>query len=271
MGTAGHTVTCGAAGGNKAVAVTRPFNRTALHTRSAERREKANAENVLAKRRQGMHGSGSMSSSGENWGRSRARDQVVDRQRSEDVQQCLLRGAAAWAIGWVGQKPSDTFNGSPAQQLLQVKGSRDTADTDDSARLGSQGIEGRDLRWWLDSWQHWYQDGDRRLSSCTDFDAMHFAETRRVRLGGTRGCVLAWMRGTQMTPHDMQLLDMVHATFRLAGTACERRTTGIMSSGRDAQQISNSSSCSGTGTGSGMRAEPASGDQTTSEDQPTDV
>ena len=69
-----------------------------------------------------MHGPGSMPFSGENWRRSHARDQVVDRQRSEDVQQCLLRGAAAWAIGRVGQKPSDAFNGSPTQRLLQVKG-----------------------------------------------------------------------------------------------------------------------------------------------------
>ena len=146
MGSAGHTVPREAAGGNEAVAVTRPFNQTALHTRSAERREKANAENTLAKRRRGMHGPASMPSSGENWGRSHARDQVVDRQRSKDVQQCLLRGAVAWAIGWVGQKPSDAFNGSPAgaQRLLQVKGNCDTADTDDSARLGSQGIHLRD-------------------------------------------------------------------------------------------------------------------------------
>ena len=95
VGSAGHTVPREAASGNKAVAVTRPFNQTALHTRSAERRETANAENALAKRRQGMHGPGSMPSSGENCKRSHARDQLVDRQRSEDVQQRLLRGAAA--------------------------------------------------------------------------------------------------------------------------------------------------------------------------------
>ena len=87
MGSAGHTFPCEAAGGNKAVAVARPFNRTTLHTRSAERREKAHAENELAKRRQGMHGSGSMSSSGENWGRSHARDQVdPSREGAEDRQ-----------------------------------------------------------------------------------------------------------------------------------------------------------------------------------------
>ena len=97
------------------------------------------------------------------------------------MQQCLLRGAAAWSMDWVGQKPSDAFNGSPAQQLLQVKGNLNTAKADG---LESQGIEGRDSVWWLDSWQHWHQDGDRRLSGCTDFEAMHFVETRRVRLGG---------------------------------------------------------------------------------------
>ena len=170
-------------------------------------------------------------------------------------------------MDWVGQKPSDAFNGSPAQQLLQVKGNLNTAKADG---LESQGIEGRDSVWWLDSWQHWHQDGDGRLSGCTDFDAMHFVETRRIRLGGAWGCVLAWMRGTQTTPHDAQLLNMVQATFRLAGTVCGRRTPGIMSSGRDAQQMSNSSSGNGTGTGSDMRAELASGDQTTSEDQLTD-
>ena len=277
VGSAGHAVPREAAEGNRAAALTRPFNQTALHARSAERREKANAENALAQQRRGMHGPGSMSVSGGDWRRSHARDQVVDRQRSEDVQQCLLRGAAAWAIGRVGQKPSDTFNGSSAQQLLQVKSNGDTASTGDSARLGSQGIEGRDLRWWLHSWQHWHQEEDRRLSGCTDFDAMHFAKTRRVRLGGAWGCVLAWMRGAQTTAHDTQLLDMIQATFRLAGTACERRTPGIIASGRDAQQMSDSSSGSGTGTGSGSgtgtgsdtRTERASGDQTASEGQPT--
>ena len=187
VGSAGHTVPRGAAEGNRAAALTRPFNQTALHARSAERREKANAENALAQQRRGMHGPGAMSVSGGGWRWSHARNQVVDRQRSEDVQQCLLRGAAAWAIGRVGQKPSDTFDGSSAQQLLQVKSNGDTTSTGDSARLGSQWIEGRDLRWWLHSWQHWHQTEDRRLSGCTDFDAMHFAKTRRVRLGGTWG------------------------------------------------------------------------------------
>jgi hypothetical protein len=200
-----------------------------------------------------MHGPGAMSVSGGDWRRSHARDQVVDRQRSEDVQQCLLRGAAAWAIGRVGQKPSDTFNGSSAQQLLQVKNKGDTANAGDSARLDSQGIEGRDLRWWLHSWLSWHQKEDRRLSGCTDFDAMHFAKTRRVRLGGAWGCVLAWMRGAQMRAHGT--LDMIQATFRLAGTACEQRTLGIIASGRDAQQMSDSSSGSGTGTGSGKQGE----------------
>jgi hypothetical protein len=70
------------------------------------------------------------------------------------VQQCLLRGAAAWAIGRVGQKPSDAFNGSAAQQLLRVESNSDAASADDSTELDGQGIEGRDLRWWLRSWQH---------------------------------------------------------------------------------------------------------------------
>ena len=142
-------------------------------------------------------------------------------QQSGDVQQCMLRGAAAWAMDRVDQKPSEAFNGSAAQKLLRVKGNGDTASTDDSAELDSQeiegrdlrwwlrrhtsdsagsdsqGIEGRDLRWWLRGWLSWQETEDRRLSGCTDFDAMHFARTRRVRLGGAWGCVLAWMRGTQ--------------------------------------------------------------------------
>ena len=181
---------------------------------------------------------------------------MVDRQRSEDVQQCLLRGAAAWAIGRVGQKPSDAFNGSAAQQLLRVESNGDTASTDDSTGLDSQGIEGRDLRWWLRGWLSWHQEEDRRLSGCTDFDAMYFARTRRVRLGGAWGCVLAWMRGAQTMAHAT--LDMIQATFRLAGTACERRTPGTIASGRDAQQMSDSSSGSGTGTGSGKQGENGS-------------
>ena len=146
VGSAGHAVPCETAGGNKAGAVARPFNRTALHTRSAERKEKANAENALATRRQGMRGTGLMSSLGGSWGRIHARDQrffqvatsleeAEDRQRNEDVQQCLLRGAVAWSMGLVGQKPSDAFNGSPAQQQLQANGNLDTADYNRCGRI----------------------------------------------------------------------------------------------------------------------------------------
>ena len=248
MGSAGHAVPREATGRNGAAALTCSFNQTALHARSAERREKANAENALARQRQGMHGPDPMSVSGEH-----QRQSHTWAQQNEDVQQCLLRGAAAWAIGRVGQKPSDAFNGSAAQQLLRVESNSDAASTDDSTELDSQGIEGRDLRWWLRGWLSWHQEEDRRLSGCTDFDAMYFARTRRVRLGGAWGCVLAWMRGTQTMTHAT--LDMIQATFRLAGTACEQRTPGTIASGRDAQQMSDSSSGSGTGTGSGKLGE----------------
>ena len=239
-----------------------PFNQAALQARSTERSRKAKAENDLAMQRQRGYGS-SANSTVHFLSSCTTTDQYTPGlQETEDVQQALLRKAAVWAMKRTGQDPKKDFNGSPAQRMVQEQIESIVAETDGTE---DQGIEGRDLVWWFHSWQHWQQDKDRKLSSCTDFDAMHFARTQKVCLGGAWGCVLAQM---QETACDEQAVEMLRSTFRLASATRGRRTPGvIVFSGVDAQQMSDSASHSsssagsGTGGGTGGEAESAAGEQ----------
>ena len=274
VGSLGRTAPRRAAGGDRTETVTRPFDRVALHARPTERSRKAKAGNELAMQRQRGYGSGTWGGGDADAGsepfsqmtaNSTKAEDMSSLPEAEDVQQVLRRWTAVWAIREVGQDPSDKFNGSPAQQLLQKQIESGATEADG---LENQGVEGCDLVWWFNSWQHWQQDKDRKLSGFTDFDAMYFARTQRIRLGGAWGCVLARMRETQTTAYDTQLVDMMQATFRLASTVCERKTPGvILFAGMDAQQMSDSSSRSGAGTESGRRgdaggqAESATGEQ----------
>ena len=199
-----------------------PFNQAALQARSTERSRKAKAENDLAMQRQRGYGS-SANSTVHSLSSCTTTDQYTPGlQETEDVQQALLRKAAVWAMKRTGQDPKKDFNGSPAQRMVQEQIESIVAETDGTE---DQGIEGRDLVWWFHSWQHWQQDKDRKLSSCTDFDAMHFARTQKVCLGGAWGCVLAQM---QETACDEQAVEMLRSTFRLASATRGRRTPGVI-------------------------------------------
>jgi hypothetical protein len=251
-----------------------PFNQTALQARSTERSRKAKAENELAMQRQ-MRGRGYGSSTNSIvhfLSNCTTTDQctpglpetegVLLQCQMEDMQQALRRRAAVWAMKNTGQDPEEDFNGSRAQRMVQEQIESSVAETDGTE---DQGIEGHDLVWWFHNWQHWQQDKDRKLSSCTDFDAMHFARTRKVCLGGAWGCILAQM---QETACDNEAVEMLRSTFRLASATCRRRTPGvILFSGVDAQQMSDeashssSSAGSGTGGGAGGETESAAGEQ----------
>ena len=249
-----------------------PFNQAALQMRSAERSRKAKAENELARQRRRGYGSitdeelyGS-STDEESCGSSTDSTATTYQHTASlpggsDVRQGLRRGAATWAMKEVGQDPDEEFNGSPAQQMVQEHVESDAAEADET---DDQGIGGRGLVWWFNSWQHWQEDKDRKLSGCTDFDAMYFARTQRVCLGGAWGCVLAWMQGTMC---DTRAVRMLRSTFRLASATRGRRTRtpGVtLFSGADAQQMAGnmSHSCSGAGSGTGGGAAKQTGSAT---------
>ena len=245
-----------------------PFNQAALQARSTERSRKAKAENDLAMQKQRGYGP-SANNTVHSLSSCTTTDQYTSGlQEAEDVQQALLRRAAVWAMKIKGQDPKKDFNGSPAQRMIQEQIESIVAETDGTE---DQGIEGRDLVWWFHSWQHWQQDKDRKLSSCTDFDAMHFARTQKVCLGGAWGCVLAQMQETEC---DEQAVEMLRSTFRLASATRGRRTPGSFS-GTDAQQMSDSASHSsssagsGTGGGAGGETESAAGEQPASGEETT--
>ena len=253
VGSSGEAVSRGTTDGDEV----HPFNQTALQMRSAERSRKAKAENELARQRRRGYGSSTDST-------ATTYQYTTSLPERSDVQQALRRGAATWAMTEVGQDPDEEFNGSSAQQMVQEQVESDVAEADGT---DDRGIEGRDLVWWFNSWQHWQQDKDRKLSGCTDFDAMHFARTQRVCLGGAWGCVLARM---QETTCDTQAVKMLRSTFRLASATCGRRTRtpGVtLFSGADAQQMAGSVSHSGSGAGSGTggsavgQTESATGEQ----------
>ena len=236
-----------------------PFNQAALQMRSAERSRKAKAENELARQRRRGYGSSTdeelygSSTDEELYGSSTdstatTYQHTMSLPGGSDVRQGLRRGAATWAMKEVGQDPDEEFNGSPAQQMVQEQVESDAAEADET---DDRGIGGRGLVWWFNSWQHWQEDKDRKLSGCTDFDAMYFARTQRVCLGGAWGCVLAWM---QETTCDTRAVKMLRSTFRLASATRGRRTRtpGVtLFSGADAQQMAGNMSHSGSGAGSG--------------------
>ena len=246
VGSSGEAVPRGTTDGGEV----HPFNQAALQMRSAERSRKAKAENELARQRRRGYGS---STDEELYGSSTdstatTYQYTMSLPGGSDVRQGLRRGAATWAMKEVGQDPDEEFNGSPAQQMVQEQVESDAAEADGT---DDRGIEGRGLVWWFNSWQHWQEDKDRKLSGCTDFDAMYFARTQRVCLGGAWGCVLARM---QETTCDTRAVKMLRSTFRLASATRGRRTRtpGVtLFSGADAQQMAGSMSHSGSGAGSG--------------------
>ena len=207
VGSADHSTLRRATDGSAGVEmVTRPFNRTALHARSAAQSKKARAENAERE----------LETPNE-WRKRQytcSVDLEVQQETSEreNMQQGLARGTAVWAMSRRGQGSDKAFNGSQAQQALQADGNVDATDAAHAAESNPE-VRGRllrtalecerhDLALWFYGWHHWHMNGDRELRSCIDFDAMYFAKTQRVRLGGAWGCVLAWTRETWTTPQD---------------------------------------------------------------------